>query len=132
MKVLLDAGVIAAAVKGRLPVVLKLAQLKPGDVAVSVISQVQAEVGLRSQPRAQARFGKLQREFFESVRVLEFGSAEAQQASTLGSYLAQSGESLGGFELILAATALAHRLVLVTDRTSPYLHVPGLEVEKWM
>ena len=132
MGVLLDAATLAAAVKGRLPVVLALGQLKPGEVAVSVVSQVQAETGLRLQPRALARYGELMKNLLSTVRVIEFGSVEAQKASQLAGYLAQQHESLSGFELILAATALAHGLTLITDEPQRYLSVPGLEVENWL
>jgi tRNA(fMet)-specific endonuclease VapC len=132
MGVLLDASTLAAAVKGRLPVVLALGQLKPGEVAVSVVSQVQAETGLRLQPRALSRYGELMKTMLATLRVIEFGSAEAQKASQLAGYLAQQHESLSGFELILAATALTHGLTLITDEPQRYLSVPGLEVENWL
>jgi tRNA(fMet)-specific endonuclease VapC len=132
MAVLLDAATLAAALKGRLPVILALGQLKPGDVAVSVVSQVQAETGLRLQPRALSRYGELMKNLLATVRVIEFGSVEAQKASQLAGYLAQQHESLSGFELILAATALAHGLTLITDEPQRYLSVPGLEVENWL
>lgn len=131
MRYLLDASVAAAAVKGRLPIVLKLAALKPDDVAVSVVSRMQAESALRAQPAAQARFGKLLREFFAAVRPLDFGAPEAQQAVGLAAYLQQAGETMAALDLQVAATALAHQLVLVTDRAEAFAAVPNLDVETW-
>ena len=131
MKFLLDSNVIAAAIKGRLPVVLKLAALKPGDVAVSVVSRVEAEAALRAAARAQVRFGKLLRDFFAQVRVIDFGTAEAQAATNLAALLQASGEVLSGFDLVVAATAQAHQLTLVTDRSSVFVSVPNLDVENW-
>ena len=132
MGVLLDAATLAAVAKGRLPVVLELAKLKPGEVNLSVVSQLQAETGLRLEPRAQARYGGLLKDFIGAVRVIDFGRVEAQQASQLAGYLAQQGETLSGFELILAATALAHGLTLITEDTQRYLSVPGLNVDNWL
>ena len=132
VKFLLDSNVIAAAIKGRLPVVLKLAALKPGDVAVSVVSRVEAEAALRTQPRAQVRFGKLLRDFFAQVRVIDFGTAEAQAATNLAALLQASGEALSGFDLVVAATAQAHQLTLVTDRLTAFVAVPNLDVENWL
>ena len=132
MKYLLDSNVIAAAIKGRLPVVLKLAALKPGDVAVSVVSRVEVEAALRAQPRALVRFGKLLREFFAQVRVIDFGAAEMQEATNLAVLLQSSGEALSGFDLIIAATAQAHQLTLVTDRPAVFAVVPNLDVENWL
>ncbi|TJY62209.1 type II toxin-antitoxin system VapC family toxin [Sinimarinibacterium sp. CAU 1509] len=131
MKYLLDSDVLAAAVKGRLPVVLRLAELKPTAVAVSVMARVEAETALRLQPRAQARYGKLLKEFLSSVAVLDFGASEAQQAVGLSAYLQSAGESLPLLDLQQAATALAHQLTLVTDRVATFASVPNLDVEWW-
>lgn len=131
MKVLLDSDVLAAAIKGRLPVVLKLAQLKPGDVAVSVMSQVEAETALRLNPAAQARYGKLLKEFLSAVTVLDFTAQDAQQAVVIGSYLQASGERLVPLDLWVAATAVSRQLVLVTERPLAFAAVPNLDVERW-
>jgi tRNA(fMet)-specific endonuclease VapC len=131
VKYLLDAPVLAAAVRGRLPVVLRLAELKPGDVAVSVVSRVEVELGLRAQPRQQARQFRLLRELLASVHQLEFGAAEAQQAVQLAAYLQPSGERLSALDLQVAATAMTHRLTLITDRPAAFAALPGLDLEQW-
>jgi tRNA(fMet)-specific endonuclease VapC len=131
VKYLLDSDVLAGAVRGRLPVVLKLGQLKPTDIAVSVLARMEAETALRLQPRAQARYGRLLKELLASVSVLDFGQAEAQQAVNLGAYLQAAGERLSTLDLLQAATALTHQLVLVTDRSAAFADVPNLDVERW-
>jgi tRNA(fMet)-specific endonuclease VapC len=132
VKYVLDSNIVVAAIKGRLPVAVRLSSLKPGDVAVSVIARMEVEMGLRADARAQGKYGKLLREFFASVRVLEFGAAEAQQAATLGGYQRQNGEQMEGYNLLVAATALTHRLTLVTDDLAGFAGVPGLELENWL
>lgn len=131
MSFLLDSDVVAGAIKGRLPVVLRLAKLRPTEVAVSVLSRMEAESALRLQPRAQARYGRLLKEFLASVRVLDFGAAEAQQAVALNAYLQPIGEKLPALDLMLAATAMAHQLTLVTERGAVFAAVPNLDVERW-
>lgn len=132
MRYLLDSSVIVAAIKGRLPVVVKLSALKPDDVAVSVIGRMEAELGLRGNARVQGKYSKLLREFLANVRVLDFGAAESQQALNLSAYLQQGGDHLDAYGLLIAATALAHQLTLVTEDTATYAQVPGLETENWL
>lgn len=127
---LLDSSLIAAALKGRLPVVLKLSQLQPGDVAVSVLGKLETERALRREPRLQARFGKLLREFLDSVAVLDVTAQVTQQAVNVSAYVGDD-EKLSGFDLLTAATALAHQLTLVTERQQAFAAVPGLEIEVW-
>ncbi len=132
MRFLLDSDVMAGALKGRLPVVLKLSQLKPSEVAVSVVSRMEAETAMRLQPRAQARYGKLLKEFLATVTVIDFGAVEAQQAVVLSAYLQPAGEQLTALDLMLAATAVAHQLTLVTDRSAVFASVPNLDLERWV
>ncbi|TXH03627.1 MAG: type II toxin-antitoxin system VapC family toxin [Nevskiaceae bacterium] len=132
MKYLLDSNTVVAAIKGRLPVAVKLSALRPGDVAVPILARMEAEMALRGDTRAQSRYGKLLRDFLANVRVIDFGAAEAQQAVTLGGYQRQRGETMDGYNLLVAATALAHRLVLVTDDPAAFADVPGLDVENWL
>src|SRR3546814_2750020 len=80
VKYLLDSDVIASALKGQLAVVLKLQAMKPGEVAVSVFSQIEAATALRLAPRAQERYGKLLKEFIAAVPRLDFCASEAQRS----------------------------------------------------
>lgn len=130
MRYLLDSSLIAAVLKGRLPVVLKLSQLKPGDVAISVLSKLEVENAIRREPRLQSRFGRLLREFVASVAVLDVNALVAQQAGTVTTYLGNE-QKLSGFDLLTAATAMAHQLTLVTERQQVFAAVPGLEIEVW-
>ncbi len=132
MRYLLDSDALASVVRGRLPVVLKLAQLKPSDIAVSVLARMEAETALRLQPRAQARYGRLLKDFLATVSVLEFGPAEAQHAVNVSAYLQAAGDSLPTLDLLQAATALSHQLTLVTDRGTAFAGVPNLDVERWV
>jgi tRNA(fMet)-specific endonuclease VapC len=132
VKVLLDAGTLAAMLRGRLEVVLQLSRRRPVDIALPMAARMQVEISLQSDPRAQARYSKLLREFIDSVRVIEFGEVESEAAARVGSYLASSGERIGAIELMNAGTALAHQRTLVAERTAPYRAVPGLAVESWL
>ncbi|MGH8462291.1 MAG: type II toxin-antitoxin system VapC family toxin [Stenotrophobium sp.] len=132
MKYLLDSNIILAAVKGRLPVVVKLSALKPSDVAISIIGRMETEMELRASASSQGKMGRLLRELLGSVRVLDFGTNEALHATTLGTYQRQSNERMDRYDLLVAATALAHQLILVTDAPGAFAAVPGLETENWL
>ena len=131
MKVLLDTATVIAAIQGRLPVVLRLALLKPAEVAVTAASRMEVEMALRLTPKANARFTRLLKEFLAVVKVLDFTEAEAAQAVQLAPYLPQGGEALKQSELLLAATALSHQLTLVTATPQRFAFIPGLDAERW-
>lgn len=132
MKYLLDSDVLCAAVKGRLPVVIQLAALKPGDVAISVLARLEAERSLRALPRPQPRYGKLLRELLSHIAILDFGAAEAQHAVNIGVRMDGAEAALSTLDLLTAATALSHRLTLVTHRPAVFAGVPDLDVSDWL
>lgn len=128
---LLDTDTLAGAIKGRLPVVLQLARLKPAQIVISAITRFEAEAALRADPRLQSRYGKLLKAFLDSVTVAEFGAEEAQQAASLAAYLQVSSIALAPLDLMLAATAQARKTTLVTSRKAVFLQVPNLECTQW-
>lgn len=131
MKYLLDADTLCAALCGRLPVVTRLARIGPGHVAVSAVSRMQVEIGLRKRPEAQQRYGRLLKSLIAAVRTLEFGEADAAQAATLGAYLVADEKPIGTVELMLAAQAMTHGHTLVVTDLAPYRLVAGLNIENW-
>ncbi|CAN5515644.1 type II toxin-antitoxin system VapC family toxin [soil metagenome] len=45
--------------------------------------------------------------------------------------LERTGQRIGALDLMIAATALAHNLILVTHNTREFVRVPGLRIEDW-
>jgi predicted nucleic acid-binding protein len=43
----------------------------------------------------------------------------------------RQGQLIGGNDMQIAATALAHGLILVTHNTREFSRVPGLQLEDW-
>jgi tRNA(fMet)-specific endonuclease VapC len=46
-------------------------------------------------------------------------------------FLEKRGESIGPYDLLIASTALAQKVILVTHNTGEFKRVPGLELEDW-
>ena len=53
-------------------------------------------------------------------------------AGDLLAQLRKKGQSLGLEDILISATALAHRLVLVTANLKHFSKVDGLTVENWL
>ena len=62
---------------------------------------------------------------------LPFDDGAALQYGKLRSHLASLGTPIGPNDLMIAAIALTHGLVLVTHNTSEFRLVPGLSLEDW-
>jgi predicted nucleic acid-binding protein len=108
---LLDTSVIIDALnqkRGRWQLLASL--LQAGDAfACSVVTLTEIYAGVRPQELA------LTEQFLEGLEHYELNSRLARDAGLLKNEWAKKGRTLGVVDLIIAATALAHNLVLMTD-----------------
>jgi predicted nucleic acid-binding protein len=101
--------------------------LGPSGIAISIISFAEVYVGiLRSATRKQAEAGF--RDFLRSVPVLPLTKTVARQNAAIRVDLLQRGRSTRqrAFDLLIAATAIAHQLTLVTRNKADYQDLTGL------
>jgi tRNA(fMet)-specific endonuclease VapC len=54
-----------------------------------------------------------------------------EQYGRIRSDLERAGTPIGPYDLMIAATALAHDLILVTNNTREFARVAGLQIEDW-
>jgi len=103
---------------------------EPEQLAVSVIVLAELYVGAyRSQnPTANLELVERLRDLFA---VIGLDDAVARQYGIVRSHLMALGTPIGGNDLLIAATALAHDLTVVTHNTGEFGRVPGLRVEDW-
>jgi len=95
-------------------------------------SMVKAEL-LRGALRSQRVELNLERlaVFFQPLKSLPFDDPAAEHFARIGAELIKSGTPIGPNDLIIAATALAHQVTLVTHNTREFSRVPGLRLEDW-
>lgn len=122
MKYLLDSNVIIALVMNDDEgVVRRAAECEAGDMVTSAIAYAEVAYGsVNSKPPAVEQL----RAFVEEVPVLDFDFKAAQAYATLPFRRAS-------YDRLIAAHALSHGLIVVTDNEADFADVPGLEVENW-
>lgn len=122
MKYLLDSNVIIALVMNDDEgVVRRAAECEAGDMVTSAIAYAEVVYGsVNSKPPAVEQL----QAFVEEVPVLDFDFKAAQAYATLPFRQAS-------YDRLIAAHALSHGLVVVTDNEGDFADVPGLAVENW-
>lgn len=122
MKYLFDSNVIIRTLLGiGEPLLRRIADCDEGDIVTSSIAY--AEVAYGSHQGKPPAFEKLQA-FIEEVPVLAFDYRAARTYATLPFKRAS-------YDRLIAAHALAERLIVVTDNVADFADVPGLNVENW-
>lgn len=84
---------------------------------------------MRSQQPAKTLAN--QQQFLALFASLPFDDAAAMQYGNIRAVLAAQGQLIGPNDLMIAAAALVHDLILVTHNTREFQRVPGLHIEDW-
>ena len=63
--------------------------------------------------------------------VVDFDVTAAKEYGNQRTMLARAGMQIGSNDLLIAATALAHHLVVVTHNLAEFSRVEGLQIEDW-
>jgi tRNA(fMet)-specific endonuclease VapC len=131
---LLDSNVPIRAVKNREPILASsIGRAIDGgnSLALSVISLHELEVGvLRNSNRLTA--AKKLDTFLELVTEFwDFDREDALLAAEIRTKLMSEGRVIGAFDVLIAAQALRRAVILVTNNTSEFSRVEGLQLADW-
>ena len=131
MRYLLDTCVISDFIKGEPGTQSQLKQTLPADIAVSTITVMELQYGLRLNPQRAQKIEPTIVEFLRAVTLLPFGTSEAERAAEIRSILKSQGKPIGAYDILIAATALQHQLIAITANQEEFARVPSLQTENW-
>ncbi|MGA7931956.1 MAG: type II toxin-antitoxin system VapC family toxin [Kovacikia sp.] len=131
MRYLLDTCVISDFIKGESDTKVRLKQTPPVDIAVSVITVMELRYGLSLNPQRAQTVEPAISSFLSSVTILPFSTVEAEQAAQIRAVLKSQGQPIGAYDVLIAATALQHNLLMITANQREFDRVPGLQTENW-
>jgi tRNA(fMet)-specific endonuclease VapC len=130
MTYVLDTNTCIAALRDDAAVLSRLLRVPPDRVAVSAMTVAELWFGaLKSDHPARGR--ATADAFLAPFRRLAFDEAAAEHYATARRHLESRGTPIGERDLVIAATALAHDLTVITNNTREFRRVPGLRVEDW-
>jgi tRNA(fMet)-specific endonuclease VapC len=127
---LLDTDTLIYSLKGDPAVVENLQRHRRDPMVVSVVSLMELYYGAHKSQRVESNLAKV-RAIEGAFRVLALGAESTETFGSLKAYLDATGLRVDDFDLCLAATALCHNLVLVTNNTKHFERIGGLRLENW-
>lgn len=130
MKYLLDTSVCVGALQSLEPVTRRLAQIGTDAIALSAMTVTELRFGVL-KGRAPRMVGMQLDRFLAIPEILASDADAAQHHATTRWTLARAGTQIGERNLVIAATALTHRLMVAKGNVREFRRVPGLEVEEW-
>ncbi len=131
MQFLLDTNTCIEYLRNRnTGVVATLKAKRPADLALSTVVVAEFCFGAH---KSQAKEKNLQlvASLTQFLQILSFDLHAAQCYGTIRADLERSGTPIGPNDLMIASTALANQLTLVTHNTKEFSRVAGLQLEDW-
>lgn len=128
---LLDTNVCIRILNGSSPpVAARLQATNPAEVRLSSVVKAELLYGARKSKRVDDNL-RLLRRFFMPFVSLPFDDRCAEEAGLIRLDLERSGRPIGPNDLLIAGSARAHDLALVTHNGREFGRIPGLRVEDW-
>lgn len=128
---LLDTNACIAVLNGSSEALIaRLQRHKPGDIHLCSVVKAELIYGAYHSSRAADNLRLLGR-FFEPFISLPFDDACCDSYGRIRSDLARDGMPIGPNDLLIASTAVANDVTLVTANSREFGRVAGLRIENW-
>jgi tRNA(fMet)-specific endonuclease VapC len=130
VKYLLDTNACIHVLNADAPAVVeKLREHRPSDIVLSSVVKAELLHGARRSHRIEDNLQLLQK-FFEPFSTLPFDDRAAEEYGLIRADLERAGTPIGPNDLLIAASARAHDLTLVSN-VKEFSRVVGLRLEDW-
>jgi tRNA(fMet)-specific endonuclease VapC len=100
------------------------------DIALSVITEAELRTGA-AKSTSGAKTLRLVENFLRPLSIVEFTSNDAASYAQVRAKLERAGTPIGPLDTLIAAQAVARKLVLVSNNESEFRRVVGLRLENW-
>ncbi|MDR1204448.1 MAG: type II toxin-antitoxin system VapC family toxin [Peptococcaceae bacterium] len=132
MKYLLDTNICVYIIKRKPETVLGQLKIKQKEgVAISAITLAELQHGVESSSYREKNAVALG-QILAIMTVLPFDGLAAAEYGKIRASLQRKGTPIGPMDTLIAAHAMARRLVLVTNNTREFERVDGLTLENWI
>ena len=130
MKYVLDTNTLIYFFKGLGDVFKHMLAQSPSELSIPAVVLFELEVGIAKSTSPRKRKSQLQ-EITALVNVLPFGIAESKSAAQIRVKLEKQGLPIGPYDVLIAATALAKNMILVTHNQKEFGRIKELKIEDW-
>ena len=127
--ILLDTNVVVAFLNGDKPVLRRIKD-EIDKIALSTLVVAELDYGAKVSRKSKENLENLYR-LVDVVQVVPFDIECAKLFGTIKSRLRNLGKPTGEVDALIAATAMAHEAILVTNNKKHFENIEGLKVEVW-
>ena len=104
--------------------------VQPTDIGVCMTVRAELYAGAYYSAKSQQNLANVKL-FLQAFSAPSFDERVADRSGEIWALLERTGQQIGAFDLLIAATALVHGLAVVTHNTREFSRVPNLRIEDW-
>lgn len=132
MKFMLDTNICIYIIKRKpVEVFAQFQKYEFSEICISSITLAELGYGVeKSSNISQNRFAL--NCFLAPIDILPFTDRAAIEYGKIRTSLEKCGQVIGAYDMLIAAHAYSERITLVTNNTSEFARISGLNVENWV
>lgn len=129
---LLDTDICSYLIRKKSPTLLKQFQKhQPTDFALSSITVMELFYGCERMEEV-SQWKKRIESFIAPFPILAYHRKESEATARIRAELERKGKPIGAYDLLIAGSAMAQGLTLLTNNLREYSRIKGLLCEKWV
>ncbi len=131
MNYLIDTCVVSDLFK-KIPSTIKhFERVSPNHIHISAVSIMEIEYGLRLNSEKEKKIRPIWDAFLKQVQTVPFSQKCAKETALIRASLKNLGQPVGPYDILIAGTAVAYDLIVVTSNLSELKRIPLLSIEDW-
>lgn len=127
---LIDTNIVIYCLKGNEVVTKNLLRHLNDPISISMVTLMELYYGAYKSQRVASNLAKI-KALESAIEIIPLGKEVVEVFGMYKAKLERSGNPLDDFDLILAASALAHNLILVTNNIKHFRRFEGLKIADW-
>lgn len=127
---LLDTNIIIYSLKGHTAVNRNIRSHLHDPMHISVVTLMELYYGAYKSQKVESNIAKI-RALESTIEIIPVGKEVVDIFGSYKANLERSGTPLDDFDLIVAACAMTHNLILVTNNTKHFKRIEGLKMQDW-
>ena len=130
MKYLLDTNMLIYWTKGLPSVVQNVIEHGSRSICASALSRAELYYGAYRSVHVERNLRAIKR-LSEEIKFISVNEDIERLFGQNKTALRKSGNLIEDFDIMIAATAIAHNCILVTNNESHFKRIPNLQIENW-
>jgi tRNA(fMet)-specific endonuclease VapC len=131
LKYLLDTNIVIYVLKRRPKEVLDIFNTNASRMAISSITLSELMYGAEKSLNTDKNLEAVE-EFVSHLEVLPYDAKASQHYGQIKAALEKKGQIIGENDIHIAAHAISHGLILVSNNVREFKRVPNLALENWV